>query len=173
MSNSDSSENAGKDVRVYHRVNRLRIKTAGKAEGPPGQVDPERIRKADEFIGKLCADCRTLLSTPLTRLSTRWEVMRALPEGEERRKIAEELFLLAHEIKDVGGMCGYALLAHFAESLRDYVVETDLALEARRVIVQAHVDALQAVFRTDLKEDSVPEAEALKVAVRQAIEKYK
>ncbi|HRC27434.1 MAG TPA: hypothetical protein PKX87_08400 [Alphaproteobacteria bacterium] len=173
MNNSDSAPGGDNDVRVFHRINRLRIKTAGKAEGAPGQVDPERIRKADEFIGKLCADCRTLLSLPLEKLVAGWGEMKGLPDGEARKAMAERLFLLAHEIKDVGGMCGYALLAYFAESLRDYVMETTLAIDAHRVIVQAHVDALQAVFKADLKDPSFPEAEALKVAVRQAIEKYR
>lgn len=173
MKDSDSAAEKGDSVSVFHRINRLRIKAAGKAEGPPGQIDPERIRKADEFIGKICADCRTLISGVLEKIVVGWERMRGLPDSDERKAASQSLFLLAHEIKDVAGMCGYGLLSHFAESLRDYVVETDLSLDARRVIVQAHVDALQAVFRADIKDESVPEAEALKIAVRQAIEKYR
>lgn len=172
MSNSEGASGP-KNVSIFHRINRLRIKAAGKAEGPPGQIDPEAIRKADEFIGEVCADCRTVLGASIEKLVTGWERMRELPDSEERKAAAQAVFHIAHEIKDISGMCGYALLSHFSESLRDYVVETDLDMEARRVIVQAHVDAIQAVYRLDIKAESVPEAEALKQAVQQAIKKYR
>ena len=89
-----------------------------------------------------------------------------------RQEKSEEIFTLSHEIKDIASLCGYALTAHFAESLRDYIAETALNLKNQKVIIQAHIDALTIVHKQNIKEDGGPAAEELKKMVKIAIEKY-
>ena len=69
-------------------------------------------------------------------------------------------------------MCGYGLIAYFAESLRDYIARTDLNLKAQVVIIQAHLDAMQMCHRKGFRTDAGPEAEELKKMVKMAIDKY-
>ena len=68
--------------------------------------------------------------------------------------------------------CSSSLIAYFAESLRDYIAQTQLSLDAQRVIIQAHLDAMQAAHHRNLKENGGSVAEELKAAVKKAIEKY-
>lgn len=139
-----------------------------------GFIDPKAIEEADALIETLCAECSQSIGGFLTQLSEKWRLMQEISEGTDARaNLSQEIFTLAHEIKDIGAMCGYHLIAHFAESLRDYIDETDLNMEAQVVIIQAHLDAMQLAHKKDIKDDHGPVAAELKDLVKVAIEKYK
>ena len=164
-------------VQVYHLINRLKAKLGMQAQGragenPEGYIDPEAIEEADKMIEKLCAECPQTMGAHLESIAALWNDMKDMPRSPERETLSQEVFTLAHEIKDVGAMCGYDLVAYFAESLRDYIAKTELKLEAQRVIIQAHVDALQVVIKQDLKDEADGAAAELKQMVRIAIDKY-
>lgn len=166
------------DVVLYKITNRLKAKLGirpAKFENTPGHIDPAAMKEADELIRELCKTCPETLTEHLKSLAALWEKMRDMPEGEERQAVSQQVFTLAHEIKDVGSLCGFTLAASFAESLRDYVGQTELSLNAQRVIIQAHIDALQLVIRQGFKteEEAGPAAVQLQKMVRVAIEKYK
>ena len=139
-----------------------------------GFIDPKAITEADKLIEALCAECSQSIGGFLKQLSEKWNLMREISEDTEARKtLSQEIFTIAHEIKDIGSMCGYHLIAHFAESLRDYIDETELNMEAQKVIIQAHLDAMQLAHTKDVKEDDGAVATELKQLVKVAIEKYK
>lgn len=168
--NSDSSK---PQIEVYKRMNRLKIKAgADPNQQVEGMISPEKIRQADELVTDFCKDCPKMVSGVLDKLNTKWRIMSEAVDGEDRDAMAEEMFTLAHEIKDVAGLCGYVLMSDFAESLRDYVVEKTLNPEAQRVIIQAHVDVMNQAYKKNVKDDGGPVAAELKDAVRVAIDKY-
>jgi len=138
-----------------------------------GFIAPEAIAEADKIITRLCVDCPTTIEKHLTTLSNIWSKMRDMFDTPERAELSREVFTLAHEIKDVGAMCGFGLTSYFAESLRDYIGHTALNLQAQVVIIQAHLDAMQMAQRQNIKDVDAPEAEELKKMVRKAIDKYK
>lgn len=139
-----------------------------------GFIDPEAIKEADQLIKDMCAECSNSIGLILSSLSEKWAMMKDIGhDSSVRQGLSEEIFTLSHEIKDVGAMCGYELIAHFAESLRDYIDETNLNLEAQKVIIQAHVDAMQLAHKNDVKEDNGPLANELRQLVKVAIDKYK
>lgn len=159
-------------VEIFRRINRLKLKITGSEDGPDGQISPDAIAKANEKIQALCADCPVLLKTCLDHITKNWAAMRDMLDGPERDTLAGKIFTSAHEIKDVGSMCGFELLAHFAESLRDYIIKTDLSHKAHSVIVQAHIDAMSMALRDDIRDSGNIQAEELKLLVHKAIYKY-
>lgn len=137
-----------------------------------GYIEEKKVNDAEDLIKDVCKTCLEDIGKNLEKLSDSWKDMQDLPQGSKREKKAKEIFTFAHEIKDIGSLCGYTLIAHFAESLRDYIAETALNLKNQRIIIQAHVDALTVVHKNNLKEDGGPAAEELKKMVKVAIDKY-
>lgn len=170
MTNSGSP---GITVEIFKLANRLKDKLGIQAKNmPPGHIASEAVEEADKLIAALCIECPETIAAHLKTLTVLWEEMRDMNESQERKELAQEIFTLAHEIKDVGSMCHYGLLAYFAESLRDYIGQTDINMEAQRVIIQAHVDAMMLVHKKNIKDDGGLQAEELKKMVKIAIGKY-
>lgn len=160
-------------VELFQRVNRLRAKSGGNPnDDREGEIAPDMVMKADGLIEDFCKECPELMAHVLEKMTAKWKDMAGMGASSTREKLAQEIFTLAHEVKDVGGMCGYTLMADFGESLRDYITETKLDQDAQRVIVQAHVDAMNAALRLNLRDDGGPAADELKTLVKVAIDKY-
>lgn len=163
----------GIKIQVFKLANALKSRLGARFQDQEsGYIAPDIIDEADRLIEELCLSCPTTLQSHLEDMNRIWVKMREMPENEERADLSREIFTLAHEIKDVGSMCGYDLLAYFAESLRDYIIEARLSIQAQIVIIQAHLDAMQVAQRQGYRKEASDEAEELKTMVRKAIEKY-
>ena len=173
MSGPDDQKSSDIMVRIIKIANRLKMKLGSEYEdGMSGQIPADAILEADALIATLCEECPNAIGGYMEQLIERWREMRDMPDSPARDAISEEVFTLAHEIKDIAAMCEYELTAYFAESLRDFVAKTELDLEAKRVIVQAHVDALKTIQKQGFKDTAGPLADELKEAVKIAIEKF-
>ncbi len=170
----DPSVSSGPQVRVLELINRLRKKLGAqvKRNDQQGYIDPEAIKEADALIDKMCAECPQTMAALLDEIVACWDEMKDKPRSDERDELGKRIFTTAHEIKDLGAMCGYEIAAYFAESLRDYIARTELRLKAQRVIIQAHVDALIVVQREGLRDEGGTAADELKAMVKIAIDKY-
>lgn len=172
MSQQTDGNTGGIRVEIYKIANRLKKKLGIRTtDDAPGVIDPGAIGEADKLIEALCEQCPATIGKELTNLSSLWDEMKDMPDSVDRHRLAQQIFTIAHEIKDLGSLCGYNLAAYFAESLRDYIIQTELSLEAQRVIIQAHVDALSVVHKQEIGEDD-DAAEELKKMVKVAIAKY-
>jgi len=161
-------------VEIIKIANHLKMKLGIRPSGEEGDgfIDPDAVIKADQLIEERCQDCKSSIASFLKDLNIVWDKMRDMSKGQDRNVLSEKLFTQSHEIKDIAAMCGYKLIADFAESLRDYIQETELSVEAQRVIIQAHIDAITVAHKKELKEDGGPAAEELKALIKVAIEKY-
>lgn len=174
MSKPTGEEKGGIKVKMFQLTNRLRAKLGMdfQHDDKIGEIPEEAIAEADKLIDRLCAECPQTMKGLLEGVVAQWEEMKDLPRSEERDEYAQKIFTLAHEIKDISAMCGYELAAYFSESLRDYIAKTELKLNAQRVIIQAHVDALQVVIKQGMDDVNDPAAQELKEMVKVAIGKY-
>ncbi len=161
-----------KGFEIFKLTNRLRQRLSPNHKDDPGFVDDKAIEKADKLIELLCERFSEDMGGDLSVLSEKWLEMRDMPNSPEREEKAQEVFTIAHEIKDISAQCGYSILAYFAENLRDYITHTDLSMEAQRVIIQACVDSITVVHKQGLKDDGGPLADELKAALKKAIEKF-
>ncbi len=175
MSSSTDNPPSGVKVELFKLKNRLKDKLgmqhSGRDDGP-GHIDPEAIAEADRMIEKLCEECPATIAAHLEDMQGLWNEMKDMPRSTERDELSQKIFTISHEIKDLGSMCGYTLAAYFAESLRDFIGQTEMKLEAQRVIIQAHVDALHVVIKQDMKDADDSAANELKTMVKIAVDKY-
>ena len=171
---TDQKKNNDITVNIYkHRQNPLKNKLGARLlTNEDGHLSSENIKEADKIIAKMCIGCEDHIAQQLEQISTVWNDMKKIEDKALRHEKAQEIFTHAHEIKDIGALCGYTLAAYFAESLRDYISETALNMKNQHIIIQAHIDAMNAVHRGKLKEDGGPVADELKKMVKIAIEKY-
>jgi hypothetical protein len=159
-------------ITMYKMANRLKERLGYSAsKETEGFLAPSAIEEADKLIVEVCATSSETISKHLDTLNTLWETMRS-GSPTEREAASIKVFATSHEIKDIGSLCGYDLIAYFAESLRDYIGKTHLNLQAQIVIVQAHLDAMKVVHHRGFKREAGPEAEELKRMVQKAIDKY-
>lgn len=161
-------------VRVFKPVHNILKNKLGirRPSEEPGFIEEDRIRKADALIEQMCVIGHETLGEQIATLVELWNEIQKMPENEERAEKTKEIFTVAHEIKDISSLCGYGLASHFGESLRDYISKTTLNLNNQRIIIQAHIDALNTVHKNDLGDDGGPIADELKKKVKIAIEKY-
>lgn len=162
-------------IEVYKLSNFLkeRLSPNGKKNNHEGEISPEKVAECDALIAEVCVNCLDIIGEHLNAIVELWKKMRDMPQSDERQTLSDQIFVQAHEIKDISSLCGYTLCAHFAESLRDYIADIALNLSGQRVIIQAHIDALNIVHKQKLKEDGGTAAEELKKMVKIAIEKYR
>ncbi len=166
------TKNEDTTVKMYKMANRLKERAGlNLPKDSEGFLAPDSIEEADKLIAEVCATSAETIDKHLKTLGDLWENMRS-SDPSTRQDTATKVFATAHEIKDIGAMCGYDLIAYFAESLRDYIERTELNLNAQVVIVQAHLDAMKVVHHRGVKKDAGPEAEELKAMVQKAIDKY-
>lgn len=159
-------------VEIYKLANILKERMGNAfAKQEEGFLAPSAIAEADKLIAEVCASSPETIAKHLETLDGLWEELRD-GDAAQRQDTAVQVFATAHEVKDIGAMCGYDLLAYFAESLRDYIESTELNLQAQVVIVQAHLDAMKVVHQRGFRKEAGPEAEELKLMVQKAIDKY-
>lgn len=172
---TDEPNNENPAINVYnHRQNPLKNKLGIRVPtNEDGHLAPEDIKEADKLIAKMCLGCEDNIAQQLEKIADLWTDMQKAENTDIRNEKAQEIFTCTHEIKDIAALCGYTLAAHFAESLRDYISETALNLKNQRIIIQAHIDAMNAVHKGKLKEDGGPIADELKKMVKIAINKYR
>lgn len=160
-------------IEIYKLANRLKARMGARFQKQEtGFLAEDAIEEANKLITALCAICPEVTGKHLDHLDNLWSEMKDMSASQQRTDTAQKIFTLAHEIKDMSGLCGFELLAYFAESLRDYIGRTDLNLKAQVVIIQAHIDAMQIVHKQGVKKDAGPQADELKKMVKMAIDKY-
>ncbi|MCB1531159.1 MAG: hypothetical protein H6853_00410 [Rhodospirillales bacterium] len=169
---SKSEEKKEHDVEVFKRVNRLKLKTGAGLNDGPGKIDQHRVNSANSVVQTMASLYPQEIKNVMSVLYKEWKEIKALPEGEDRSVHVKKMSNTANQIKDLAGTFGYVLMEYFGESLRDYILATDLSKKEHFTIVQAHVDVMAVAFRENLKGDDDEAAVELKKVVQEAIEKY-
>jgi hypothetical protein len=73
----------------------------------------------------------------------------------------ENLYFRAHDLKGLGTTYGYQLITRIAASLCRLIDEKDKRVSAPMALVDAHIDAIKAAVREDMKADDHPIGGAL------------
>ena len=74
---------------------------------------------------------------------------------------AEALYFRAHDLKGLGTTYEYPLVTRLAGSLCKMLDDADRRMSAPLVILDAHIDAIRAVVRDQIKTDEHPTGRAL------------
>jgi chemotaxis protein histidine kinase CheA len=128
----------------------LRLKAGG---GRLGVIDAAAIAKAEAALKSLSGNFGQWLQDEISKLeAARSQIKTAGMTAETM----ENLYLRAHDLKGLGTTYGYQLITRIAGSLCRLIDEKDKRLEAPMSLVDAHIDAIKAAVREDMKADDHP-----------------
>jgi hypothetical protein len=151
-----SEQNSGQIIQV---PNTLRLKV-GAAGGRLGALDPAAIAKAEAALKSLSGNFSQWLNDEIAKLEAARQTIRA--EGLTPQT-TENLYLRAHDLKGLGTTYGFPLITRIAASLCVLTDDADKRTRAPMALVDAHIDAIRAAVRDDIKTDDHPVGRALAV----------
>lgn len=139
------------------------------APGAVPTLDPELLKKAEAAVASFGDSYRDWAREDLARLEAVHERLRA--SGECETGAVAEIAKIAFEMKGHGGSFGYRLMTEISRSLEDFA-RSGCEFGPRTVmVIGAHVDAMRAVLRDDIRGDGGEIGRALLVSLRQVVQK--
>lgn len=146
-----SEQNSGQTIQV---PNTLRLKVGGRF----GALDPAAIAKAEAALKNLSGNFEQWLQDEIVKLEAARQAVRA--EGPNVANM-ESLYLRTHDLKGLGTTYGFPLITRIAASLCVLTDDEAKRLEAPMSLIDAHIDAIKAAVRDDIKTDDHPVGRAL------------
>lgn len=143
-----SQQNSGQMIQV---PNTLRLKVGGGNR--LGAIDPSAIAKAEAALKSLSGNFAQWLQDEITKLETARQQVRA--EGPTYDNM-ESLYLRTHDLKGLGTTYGFPLITRIAASLCRLIDDKDKRTAAPMGLVDAHIDAIKAAVRDDIKAEDHP-----------------
>ena len=142
-----SEQNSGQ---VAQAANPLRQKLGG---GRLGAIDPAAIAKAEAALKSLSGNFTQGLADEISKLDAARLQVRSVGVSAETM---ENLYLRAHDLKGLGTTYGYQLITRIAGSLCRLIDDKDKRVQAPLDLVDAHIDAIKAAVRDEIKSDEHP-----------------
>lgn len=146
-----SQENTGQVIQV---PNTLRLKVGGRF----GALDPSAIAKAEAALKSLSGNFAQWLNDEVTKLEGARQ--RVKSEGMTPETM-EFLYLRAHDLKGLGATYEYPLITRIGASLCRLIDDKDKRMQAPMALIDAHIDAIKAAVRDEIKTDEHPVGKAL------------
>ena len=118
-----------------------------------GTIDAAAIAKAEAALKSLSGNFGQWLQDEIVKLEASRQQVKEVGVTVETM---ENLYLRAHDLKGLGTTYGYQLITRIAGSLCRLIDEKDKRLTAPMGLVDAHIDAIKASVREDMKADDHP-----------------
>ena len=128
----------------------LRLKVGG---GRLGAIDPAAIAKAEAALKSLSGNFTQWLNDEINKLEAARVTVRA--EGPTVENM-ESLYLRAHDLKGLGATYGFPLITRIAGLLCRLIDDKSKRLQAPGALIDAHIDAIKAAARDDIKSEDHP-----------------
>lgn len=142
-------------AQVIPPQNNLRLKVGG---GRFGGIDPAALAKAEAALKGLSAQFAQWLNDEIVKLEAAQAAIKAQGYTPET---AEALYMRAHDLKGLGATYEYPLITRIAASLCKMTDKPDVRMKAPVVLIDAHVEAIKAAVRDEIKDDEHPVGRAL------------
>ena len=143
-----SQQNSGQMIQV---PNTLRLKVGGGSR--LGVIDPSAIAKAEAALKSLSGNFAQWLQDEITKLEASRQQVKVAGVTAETM---ENLYLRAHDLKGLGTTYGYQLITRIAASLCKLIDDKEKRPAAPMGLVDAHIDAIKAAVRDDIKAEDHP-----------------
>tara|TARA_R110000868_G_scaffold29889_2_gene110966 strand:+ start:5204 stop:5686 length:483 start_codon:yes stop_codon:yes gene_type:complete len=122
-----------------------------KSGDGPVAIDPAVLRQAEQVVEELQADYSTWAQTDIDAL--RDAVVAAQGDPKALAKSISEIYTHALDLKGQGGGFGYDLITSIGDLLTKFMEDREIVSKRDFQIICAHIDAMQAVVREDIKGD--------------------
>jgi hypothetical protein len=144
--------------------NALQAKIGG---GGAGGIDPSVLARAEAALKSLSGQFSQWLNDEIAKLESARADVSAKGMTPET---GEKLYLCAHDLKGLGATYEYPIITRISGSLCRLLDGDDKRLKAPLYLVDAHINAIKAAVRDNVRDDSDPIgsalAEALEMQVR-------
>lgn len=143
-----SQQNTGQMIQV---PNTLRAKVGGG--GRLGAIDPSAIAKAEAALKSLSGNFAQWLQDEITKLEAARQQVKAAGQTAETM---ESLYLRSHDLKGLGATYGFPIITRIAASLCRLIDDKEKRINSPMGLVDAHIDAIKAAVRDDIKDETHP-----------------
>jgi len=134
---------------VIPAPNGLRLKVGGRLGG----IDPAAIAKAEAALKSLSGNFTQWLNDEIGKLEGARQTVRT--EGANAENM-ESLYLRAHDLKGLGATYGFPLITRIAGLLCRLIDDKSKRLQAPVALIDAHIDAIKAAARDEIKTEDHP-----------------
>lgn len=141
-----SQQNSGQ---LIPPSNGLRLKIGGRL----GAIDPAAIAKAEAALKSLSSNFAQWLGDEIAKLEAARQQVKTVGVTAETM---DALYLRGHDLKGLGTTYGFPLITRIAGSLCRMIDDREKRLGAPLDLVDAHIDAIKAAVRDDIKSDEHP-----------------
>lgn len=149
---------------VIQVPNMLKLKVGGR-----GGIDMAAIAKAEAALKSLSGNFAQWLNDEIVKLEAARQDVRA--QGLTAQT-GEALYLRAHDLKGLGSTYEFPLITRLAASLCKLIDDPDTRLSAPMFLVDAHIDAIKACVRDDIKVDTHPVGKVLAAELEGRVAQY-
>jgi hypothetical protein len=132
----------------------LRLKAGGRFGG----IDADAIAKAEAALKALSGQFAQWLDDEITKLDAARAEVQAKGYTPET---SEALYLRAHDLKGLGSTYEFPLITRIAASLCRMTDDAERRANAPLRLIDAHIDAIKACVRDNIRDDSHPVGRAL------------
>lgn len=149
---------------VIQVPNMLKLKVGGR-----GGIDMAAIAKAEAALKSLSGNFAQWLNDEIVKLEAARQDVRAHGLTAET---VETLYLRAHDLKGLGATYEFPLITRLAASLCKLIDDPDTRLSAPMFLVDAHIDAIKACVRDDIRVDTHPVGKVLAAELEGRVGQY-
>jgi hypothetical protein len=149
---------------VIQVPNMLKLKVGGR-----GGIDMAAIAKAEAALKSLSGNFAQWLNDEIVKLEAARQEVRA--QGLTAATV-ETLYLRAHDLKGLGATYEFPLITRLAGSLCKLIDDPATRLAAPMFLVDAHIDAIKACVRDDIKVDTHPVGKVLAAELEGRVAEY-
>jgi chemotaxis protein histidine kinase CheA len=132
----------------------LSAKVGGRFPG----IDADAIAKAEAALASLSNNFTQWLEEEITKLEKARQVVHEQGLNAEN---CERLYISAHDLKGLGTTYEFPIITRLAASLCRLIDEPERRSKAPLLIIDAHIDAIKAAVRANIRDDGHPVGKAL------------
>lgn len=151
-------------AQVIRPPNTLRMKVGGGFG-----INADAIAKAEEALKAMSAQFSQWLNDEVAKLD---QAQADIRDQGYTPQTAEALYFRAHDLKGLGTTYEYPLVTRIAGSLCRLLDDADTRMNAPVVVLDAHIDAIRAVVRDQIKTDEHPTGRALAETLEQRVAQH-
>jgi hypothetical protein len=140
-----------------------------KVGGGPGALDPSILAKAEAALKALSSQFGQWLDDEIVKL----DAARADIERDGLTdQTGQNLYLRAHDLKGLGGTYEYPIISRIAASLCRLTEDDAKRIQAPLYLIDAHIQAIKAAVRDNIRNDANPIGRALVEALEAQVRSH-
>lgn len=151
------------DGEMIQPSNALRLKVGG------GRLDMAAVAKAEAALKSLSGNFAEWLGDEIGKLeAARARTREAGMSGDD----AESFYIHAHDLKGLGGTYEFPLITRLAGSLCRLIEEPANRASAPAALIDAHINAIRASLRDNVRTDDDPTVRALAEGLESSVARF-